>query len=449
MNTSGDAPARRIFNADYELAEPAEIEALQLARLRDLLQQVWRTNPFYREHWERAGVDVNAISSLADFRSALPTVEKADFVQDQEQHPPFGRRVSAAVAAGQRMDFFTTSGTSGQGMEVHAQTVREMRRMQEVYGFGLRWSGLQPGDRAALTLPVTMLAGGRVEMQGAEGYGLSVLPVGNYDASRKLDVIRRFRPTALLGSTTYFARLAASCDDAANMGVEVLLTGLEGVGFPYLERLQKAWNATAFDRFGCAQMRSDFMFNCEFGVGSAERPGLLHAIAPWVLVEVIDPETGEHVADGEYGEIVVTSLYHTDTPVVRCRLRDGGVFHDARYCGCGRPFSGVEVCSISRTDDVKKVKGVNIFPQAVDAAVFSVPAVDEYEVLLASAQDSSDVALVTVMPKPDVPVDQHAELCERVAAALRDRVGITFSVSAGAVARSEYKARRWRDERER
>ena len=187
------------------------------------------------------------------------------------------------------------------------------------------------------------------------------------------------------------------------------------------------------------------MFTCEHGIGTAERPGLLHNLDPFVLLEVIDPETGRQVADGEFGEMVVTSLYHLDNPVIRCRLRDGGVFHPGAYCGCGRPFGGVEVASITRTDDVKKVKGVNLYPQAVDDVALLVRrgrrVRDRAHLRRAHggrravARDDEDGARRTASPSGS-------------AAALHRRLGIHFAVAlVDELPRSEYKARRWRDER--
>lgn len=438
---------RRIQDPRLELASRDEIEALQLLRLRSMLARAAATNPFYRKRWDAVGLDVDDVRTLADFRRLVPTVEKSDFVKDQEVAPPYGERMAHALTLGMPLEFYTTSGTSGQGVELHGQTAEELQGMIELYSLGLRWSGLSRGDMVALTLPITMFAGGRAEMQGAVGYGLGVLPVGNYDVERKLKIVEQFRPQGLFGSTSYFAHMAAHHNDPGSLGVRTLLTGLEGVGFTYLERLQEDWNATAYDRFGCAQARADFMFNCETGVGTAARPGLLHAIDSLMMVEVIDIETGEPVRDGEYGELVITSLYNLDTPLVRCRIRDGGIYHDHSYCSCGRPFGGIEVGSLSRTDDVKKVKGVTIYPQAVDQAVLESTAVDEYEVLLTSADDATDVATVVLMLKKTVAEASVMTVCDEVAARLHRTVGIHFTVTVGEVSRSEYKVRRWRDER--
>ncbi len=437
--------ARLIHDPRYELADEATIRRLQLRRLREMLRYANATNDFYRERWAAAGVDVERIDSIEAFAAMVPTVEKRDFVEDQIAHPPFGKRLARPFALGERLEVYTTSGTSGQGVEVHAQTGRELQSMVDMYGFMFRWAGLSPGDITLMTLPITMLGGGRIEWQGAVGYGLTVLPAGNVDAATKLELLDRFQPRVLYGSTSYFGHLLAISDRTPPApSVEVLMTGLEGVGFSYLESLAAGWQARVADRFGCTQLRSDFMFTCEHGIGTPGRPGLLHNLDPFILLEVIDPETGRPVADGEFGEMVVTSLYHLDNPVVRCRLRDGGVWHPGSYCPCGRPFGGLEVASVTRTDDVKKVKGINIFPQAVDDLLFSFAEVEEYQVLLTSDETMADVASLQVM----VGSGPRRGFTEMVADGLKHRIGIHFAVSiVDELPRSEYKARRWRDER--
>lgn len=439
----------RLHDPRYELADADEIRALQLRKLREVLRIAWATNPFFRQHW---GLDfdvVDRIGSLEEFAARIPTVEKADFVADQEAHPPFGKRLAAMGDARERVEWFTTSGTSGQGKEIHALTNREIDEGVKVYGYRFRWAGLDPGDRVALTLPVSMFNGGREELRNGQAYGLSILPLGSWDAQRKLEVLRQFRPCALFGSTSYFAHLRAiSGDEAPELGIDVLLTGAEAAGRSLFEQLERDWDARVYDGFGCSQLRMDFMFTCECGIGTRERPGLMHNIDPYILTEVVDPNTGRHVADGEFGELVVTSLYHVDNPMIRCRLRDGGVYHAGSYCECGRPFGGVEVAGIVRMDDMKKIKGVMVSPQVVEDALYSFDEVDEYRVLLQTSPDRADIATVQIMTKRQLP-DSQAFL-SRVVDTLRTRVGVRFDARlTDELPRSEYKARRWRDERDR
>jgi phenylacetate-CoA ligase len=442
---------RRIHDPSVENLARDELVALQTRRLSHLLRKTWRENDFYRDLWRKAKVDPERIASIEEFRRRVPTVEKKDFVADQADAPPYGRRHAHAIGLGRPLVIANTSGTTGQGVEVHVQTEDEFRETGHIYGFHVRWSGLVRGDRVFLTLPVTMMAGGRCEFQGAAASGLTLFPVGNYDAQRKIELIRRYRPRALFGTTSYFGHLAAICQgDPASLGVEVLLTGAEGSGFPWLQRLERAFGARVYDRYGSTQSGNDHMFCCEHGIGAAERPGMLHNIDSMVLAEVVDPATGEHARDGEAGEIVITSLYHLDTPLVRCRTRDRAVFRSHASCPCGRPFGGVEVASISRLDDMKKVKGVNIWPQAVDDVLFADADVDDYQVVLASDEGDADVGTLRVMPRRPLSEAESGGLRGRLAAAVQRKVGIRFEVDVlepGALARSEYKARRWLDRR--
>ena len=442
--------SRHFYDQQTELLDNQQLKAMQWAKLEPLLHHVYATNPFYRRHWDQAGVDLSRVTSLAAFNEMIPTVEKSDFLADQTAHPPYGSRLSTDVAADQRLEFYTTSGTSGQGSEVHVQTPREVVEMVKMYSYGFTWAGLRPGDVAVMTLPLTMMAGGRVEYDGALGFGMTTLPIGNYDAKQKLALIDRFQPKALYGSTTYFMHLAAVAErDMSDSSVEVMLTGLEGGSIAYIERMQQAWGAQAFDRFGCAQMRSDHMFTCERGFGTVEVPGILHNVDPYAVLEVVGLDSRRPVADGEYGEIIVTSLYHIDNPLIRCRLRDGGIFREGRSCACGRHMDGLEVCSIGRTDDVKKVKGVNIYPQALDATVFGVLEIDEYVVRLTSSESQADVARLTAMLKDDVDPATAEDVRSRLAEALKRNLGIHFEVTIGPVERSDYKTKRWIDERNR
>lgn len=439
---------KRIFDASVELADRDTIEKLQLKKLTEMLRHVYKTNDFYRAKWDDAGVDVEKIKSFADFASAIPLVEKKDFVADQNAFPPFGSRLAHPLSLNGRLDLYTTSGTSGQGVEIHAQTLRELQVMEHLYGYYFTWAGMHAGDRTLLTLPVTMLGGGRIEYQGAIAYGLTVLPAGNYDAEQKLALIDRFRPRALYGSTSYFGHMGAKAQSPKESGVEVLLTGLEGVGFSFLKRLEDQWGARAADRFGCTQMRGDFMFTTEAGVGEEGRPGVLLNIDPFVYLEILDTTTGLPVSDGEFGELVVTSLYHFDNPVVRNRLRDGAIYRKPGSSNCGRPFTGIEIASVARTDDVKKVKGINLYPQAVDDLIFAVPEVDEYLVVLQSSADLSDIAKIQVMTKTALTDAARPTFVKNLQDQLRQRMGISFAVEiVSQVERSEYKARRWRDER--
>lgn len=436
----------RFYDREIETMSRDELDAMQLQKLLEMLEHVARTNPFYANHWKEAGIDVSKVKSFEDFR-LVPMIEKSHIVADQNAHPPFGSRSGSVNQNLGRTDLYTTSGTSGQGKELHACSLRELRAMEEIYRYGMSWAGMSPGDIVLLTLPITMLAGGRVEYQGAVASDLTVLPVGNYDAASKVDHIRRFSPKALFGSTSYFGTLATMMgEDARTSSVDTLLTGLEGASLPFLKSIEEMWGAKAYDRFGCANMRADFMWSDENGIGEPGKPGTLLNVDPYVLMEVVDPATGLPVGDGEFGELVITSLYHLDNPAIRNRVRDGAVFQKGGRKGSVRNFHGVEMASISRIDDVKKVKGINVYPQAVDDLVFSWPEVEQYEVILSRTASFADVANLRLQLRSSVVESSGEQLVARAKEAVKTRLGINFNIEiVPKVEVSDYKARRWKD----
>ncbi|HEX9770981.1 MAG TPA: AMP-binding protein [Kiloniellales bacterium] len=441
----------RILDARFERSDRATIRALQFEKLRALLDKAWATNDFYRGHWSAAGAAPDRVASLEDFTARIPPVRKADFIADQERDPPYGRRTAHARGQREPLTVFTTSGTTGQGVEVHVETEAERVATFQVSDYLYRWAGLERGDAIFLNFPVTLLGGGRIELLGLEHYGLTVFPVGNYDVRRKLELLDRFRPQAIQSTTSYLGHLAAVSDKRPPCAsLKVLFGGGEGGGFSWFERLQEDWQVPVFNQYGATQTRVDNMYPCERGIGSRDRPGLLHNIDPYFLLEVIDPKSGRQVADGEAGEIVLTSLVHTEVPLIRCAMGDLAVYHDPTYCTCGRPFAGVEIGTIGRMDDMVKVKGINVWPQAVDDVIFETPEIDEYQIVISSSADAADVITARVMPTAEMGGETAAAFAASLGERLRGRIGIRFRVELvppGSLERSEYKARRWRDTR--
>ncbi|HEX3064010.1 MAG TPA: hypothetical protein VHQ39_00950, partial [Dongiaceae bacterium] len=252
-------------------------------------------------------------------------------------------------------------------------------------------------------------------------------------------------------TTSYIGHLAAVGRAHGKLHrPRALFAGGEGASYSWFENQQEIWGGPIFNHYGATQTRVDHMYPCEHGIGTRAHPGVMHNIEPGFYVEVIDPKTGKHVKDGELGEIVVTSLIHTDFPLIRHAMGDVGVYREPRYCPCGRPFMGVEIGTVGRLDDMKKVKGINVWPQAVDEALFRHNGVDEYQVIVARDDSQADTITLQMMPKPDVAADQLSGLCRQIHDELRRRIGIGFQVVAvapGALKHSEYKARRWIDRR--
>ncbi|MDX6376355.1 MAG: phenylacetate-CoA ligase [Gaiellaceae bacterium] len=440
----------RYLEERFERASVDEIRAHQLRTVSELLAEVQATNAFYGELWRSHGADIDRVTSLEEFTARIPFVTKSDFLADQQAQPPYGRRHERSLATPGGRLLSTTSGTSGRGQEVHLQTAREMEGMGQVYSYGYRWAGLQPGDDLALAMPLTMLGGGRLEFHGAQTYGLGVLAIGNYDAEHKVEVLRRFDPAGLVSITAYLGRLGAVLDGDPPAGMRAVMTGGEGAGFEWLLRLQDSWQAAVHDRYGSSQAGNDHAFTCEHGIGTVARPGMLHNIDPYVLAEVIDPATGRHVGDGEVGEIVVTILYRRDAPIIRCRMGDRAVYREPGYCACGRPFGGFEVASIGRMDDMRKVKGINVWPSAVDDVVFAFAAITDYQVVLETGPAGQERAALRIMADLSDPAAATL-LREQLGQSVEERLGFRFAIEMaepGSLAQVEWKAKRWIDRRD-
>lgn len=428
-----------------------EMTALQWSKLGPLLKDVWNSNAFYRSLWQDSGASLDRIGGVEEFRSLIPTVDKAAFIADQERHPPFGLRHEPILRSRKGHVPITTSGSSGQGVEIHLQSQEDVANHNALNRFYFRWAGLMPGDIVFLMMHVSLLAGGRCEYHAAVDYGLSVYPVAMHDTAKRVELLLRFRPKALLATTSYLGHLAAKSPiDLSQSGISALLCGAESASAKWFHRLEDSFGAKAFDRYGLSQMATDHMFTCERGVGTTDNPGVLHNIDPFVLLEVVDPETGRHVADGERGEIVLTSLYRTLVPVVRCRTNDSAIYRGPGSCDCGRCFSGIQAGSVQRMDDVKKVKGINIWPQAMDEAMFSFAEVRDYRVTLTSDSTEADVGTVEFLAPEGLDLLHLDRLASRIKAHLRDRIGIGFEVHAVASAFPEaasQKRQRWIEKR--
>jgi phenylacetate-CoA ligase len=431
----------RFIDKGVEMSSPEDIRAHQWHSLQPLLRRTWENNDFFRRHWQssKPSLNIEDIRSLDDYAEAIPTVEKKDFVADQENAPPYGTRHAEVIESGLGIVPIITSGTTGQGIEVHLQTPDDVRKHSEVNAYHFRWAGMQPGDSIAMPMHVSLLAGGRCEYHAALDYGLSIFPIGMYDTAKRIELLKRFKPRALIGTTSYFGHLASVAgDELSEIGIELLFCGAEAASNSWFKRLEENFGAKAFDRYGLSQMATDHMFSCEFGVGTAERPGTLHNIDTHVLLEIIDLETGRPVSDGERGEIVLTSLYREMVPIIRCRTRDTAIYRTPRQCVCGRAFSGIEIGSVARLDDVKKIKGINVWPQAIDHAVFEFPAIEDYRVILTTDGVNGEVATLEFAPKHQLEESASTMLCEGLASSL---------VSVGSIPPSEHKARRWDDQR--
>jgi len=426
-------------------ADPSSLAELQLGRLRTLCEWCEAHSPFYRDRWERAGFASSQLRSIDDVRR-IPMVTKSDFLADQAERPPFGRRL--AVDEGELVRVYLSSGTSGIGQEVHALSADEWEACAAPLAWQAGRVGLRQGDGFAVTLPLGMQMGGPYLANAAERLGLCLYLLGAHSTEERIAYIERFAPAALQVTPAYGARLQEAGRAAGferwPAPMKALFLSAEAYTPRWAEAVEAYWSAPILEYYGTTQAGMGHAVSCELGaVGPAGEPGVLHNADPYVVCEVLDRQTGAPVADGEEGEVVVTSLFKYASPVVRFRTDDKAVRRSGASCPCDVTWDGLGAGQISRYDDMMKIKGQNVWPSAFHNVIDGLLPGAEYRgrVLMDDAgrervQLQVEAADVSVLPQ--------------LAAAIRAATNVTVEVEPvppDSLERFEFKSRRWQDTR--
>jgi phenylacetate-CoA ligase len=449
-------PVRRRYH-DYRLETLPrdELERRQFARLKAVLDRAYHQSRFYRRLFDDAKVHPDQIKSWEDFHGRVPLIDKRTLLADQAEEPPWGRKLM--VPAEDIRKVYITSGTSGVGQEVHPMTEQDFRIASEVGFFCFAWAGMEKGDLNALFWPLATMAGGQVAHAGLERFGANVMALGLFDSSTKIRRLREFRHHYIWATPVYLTRLTHLCRET-DMRPAVELPNLKGIvlstgAFPleWAQEMEEFWGTRLYDCYGSTQIRSIYASTCEKGVADNGRRGSYHPAEPFVVANIVDPATGRPVKYGDEGELVITNLRQDAAPMIRFRQGDRirRLPHEA--CDCGRTWEVWEAGTISRYDDMLKIRGQNIWPLAVDEVVFAYREIEEYGGRVWVGPDGTEEVLVSVEFSKETPTADRPRIVERLPEELRRRTGIRMTVAEveyGTIPRFEYKAIRWTDERQ-
>jgi len=437
-----------------------EMQALQLAKLRRQMQRLQTTSGFYRDRWRQAGVGPESIRTVADLRR-LPTITKADCLADQNEHPPFGRRLG--IARGEVALVCMTGGTSGQGQEIYGRSQRD--QVMQGYFHLLPWhiAGLRPGHVGLNCVPSGGLTtGGWGPTDGFRAAGALPLTVGGtMGTDAKIDLMCRFGGVNFIyASTNYLHTLTEGLrrrgiDPRERFpGMRGLFIAAEGYPVEWALKIQEFWGATLHEGYGSTQGAGFICSTSEQGVVAKDGRRAPMQCFDWhVIVEVLDPESDEPVREGEEGEVVLTNLDIEGSAVIRFRTRDRVRLLPLAAAGNGRAWTCIESGTIGRYDDMMKIRGNNVWPSAVDIAVFAHHEVAEYiGSVFVDAKGRTEV-LVKIGLKPEHAAradEERAVLLGRIQGAIKERTNVLMKIAE--VPRDELpvfenKARRWKDER--
>jgi phenylacetate-CoA ligase len=445
----------RYFLKDLETLSGDDLKRLQFEKTKETLERAYHNSGFYRDRFDKAGVKPGDFRTLDDIRR-FPFIDKKDLVRDQEENPPLGRRV--CVLSGDIRRINLTSGTSGMGQEVHCHDEGAIYAANASTAAHFAAIGLQKGDFSAVLYPLATMTGGMLSYEALRIFGATPLPIAVFNTNQKIDMMKRFSVHHILTTPAYLTRITSVCmergldpkKDFPNLRGITLST--EPFSVPWALKMEDLWGTVVHDIFGSTQLNLNYGITCKYGAIPDGKFGYYHLADYFALVEVLDKETDRPVAYGEWGEPVVTTFSRAAMPLIRFRSNDRVKLLPPDLCDCGRTSRALwEAGTVSRYDDMIKIKATNVWPQTVDEAVFSFDEIDEYNGRVLIAENGLEVAEVKIEFK-NMPLEKgaKADLIRKLSEKIKETTQVSMKVEEvphGTLPRFEYKVRRWTDER--
>lgn len=428
------APDRSTLDP-IETASVDELRALQLERMKWSIGHAYQNVPPYRAKCEQAGVSPADLVSLDDL-ARFPFTLK----EDLRRTYPFGW---FAVPRDRVVRVHASSGTTGKPTVV-GYTRRDLDMWSEVCARSIRASGGQPGDRIHIAYGYGLFTGGLGAHYGAERLGAMVIPVSGGMTPRQVQLILDFQPDIIMCTPTYMLNIADEFErqgeDLASSSLRVGIFGAEPWGDSMRQEIESRCGLDAVDIYGLSEVIGPGVANeC---IETKDGPTVWE---DHFYPEVIDPETGTVLPDGELGELVFTSLTKEALPVIRYRTRD----LTRLLPGTARTMRRLEKIT-GRDDDMLIIRGVNVFPTQIEEQVLKHAELTPHYQIRIARRGALDELTVCVERRADVDEGTAALAADRLRKAIKDFVGINASVQVGgpgAVPRSEGKAVRVVDDR--
>ncbi len=415
-----------------ETAGIDELRALQLKRLQATLAHAHANSPAYRRKFEAAGVHPSDCRSLADL-AKFPFTTKADL----RDNYPFGM---FAVPRAQCVRLHASSGTTGKPTVV-GYTQADIDTWAHVMARSIRAAGARPGDMVHVSYGYGLFTGGLGAHYGAERLGLTVVPFGGGQTERQVQLIRDFRPDVIMVTPSYMLAIADEFErqgiDPRECSLRLGIFGAEPWTNDMRAAIERRMGIAAVDIYGLSEVMGPGVANeC---VETKDGPTIWE---DHFYPEIVDPDTGEPVPDGELGELVFTSLTKQALPVIRYRTRD----LTRLLPGTARSMRRMEKIT-GRSDDMMIVRGVNVFPTQVEELICKREALAPHYQCILTREGPLDCLTVAVEARPGLdPASKEAQAAaERLAHEIKTYIGTSARIELrpeGGVERSVGKARR-------
>ncbi|ANE23038.1 phenylacetate--CoA ligase [Denitrobacterium detoxificans] len=419
-----------------------KIEQIQIEGIKQTVINCYEHIPFYKQSFDDAGFDPYAVQSLEDLQKA-PFVTK----QDLRDAYPYGM---LAVPQSEVREIHMSSGTTGVAT-VGAYTEHDLQIWADCFARGIRYADGTPDDVFHVCYGYGLFTGGLGAHYGGIAAGCTTIPMSAGQTERQIRILREMGSTILACTPSYAMHIA---DTAIEMGIDpakefTLRAGIHGAE-PFSDNfraeLERKLNYKVLDVYGLTETMGPGV-----AVECLEQNGL-HIAEDHFYCEIINPETGEVLPDGEWGELVITTLDREASPVVRYRTRDITRIIPGE-CACGRTHRRIDRLH-GRTDDMLVIRGVNVFPSQIEDVMRTFPQVSSWYVIELTRKGSMDVVTLKVEPAADFDFDEIAAL-ERVQRSIQSELKKALAVAVQvrivepkSIPRSEGKAKRVIDKRE-
>jgi phenylacetate-CoA ligase len=386
------------WNPKNEKLPREELQALQLLKLRRICEWAYVTTPFHKRKFNAAGFKPDQLKTLDDIRR-IPFMTREEWMESEMKKPMFGDLLATDPINAIR--YHLTSGTSGRTPIRVLDSTKDWDWIAEMWCYGLWAFGVRPEDIVYFAFGYGSFIGFWGAHYACEKIGALVIPGGAQTTEARIKQIIEMGATTVCSTPTYALHL---WQKAREMGIDLaregrvdklICSGEPAGSIPAVkQQLEEAWGAKCGDTAGMTELGTIMIFEC------SHQPGGTHIIEDHFIEEVLNPASDEPVGYDELGERVVTSFGRGFIPVIRYRTKDMVIKVPASTCSCGRTWDLYDGGIRGRWDDMKLVRGTNVYPRAVEAIVREYPAIDEFQIYIWRRDDLQDEITTRVELKP-------------------------------------------------
>ncbi len=430
------------FDPEIETTPLERIREVQFRKLKNVLDVVYRSNRFYQSKFQELGVALEEIKSLDDMRK-LPFSYKREFQEDLDENPPFGTNLSEPIENYVR--YHQTTGTTGRPLK-WLDTRESWQWRGRCAAMSLWGAGVRPSDIIFFPFAFGPHVAFWGLFEGVWQIGALAIAGGGWDTLQRISSILENRATVICCTPTYALRMA---EIAKKNGINLrksfvhvmIQAGEPGALVPSIrKKVEEAWGASPYDYPGLTEVGA-YAIHCQ------HQKGAIHVNESEFIMEVINPTTGEPIPEGEEGEMVLTNLGRSCSPGIRFRTGDL-VRLKKGTCPCGRTFRILDGGVLGRSDDMITIRGMNIFPSQVGEILERHLVIGEEFQMVAYAREGLEEFKVIIEFAEGRSSEEVARI---IRAALRQLFEIRIEVEivpCGTLPRSDYKSKRFLDERE-